>query len=254
LCRRRPLILLLDGTEDDRGMTETRGCALALPELAGRIVSVQVGQPAPLRWRDRTLETAIVKCEVAGSVALGEAGLEGDGQADVSAHGGRDKAICAYPVEHVSDWEQRLGVSLPPGAFGENLTLSGLVEEAVHIGDVFEVGTGILQVSQPRGPCFKLAARWGHRELPGLMARAGRSGYYFRVLRTGQLEAGHALRLIERHSSVSVAEVMRVTYVARGALADVDAVLEVPELAERWRRSLDKVPQSAGEPIEDFGL
>jgi MOSC domain-containing protein YiiM len=235
-------------------MIETRGDALAPPELAGSIISVQVGQPAPLRWRDGTVETAIVKRDVAGSVALGEAGLEGDGQADQAAHGGPDKAVCAYPVEHVSDWEQRLGVSLPGGAFGENLTLSGLVEEAVHIGDVFEVGTGILQVSQPRGPCFKLAARWGLRELPGLMARECSSGFYFRVLATGCLGAGDRLRLIERRSAVSVAEVMRVTYVARGEPAAVDAALGVAELAERWRRSLHRVSQGACEPIEDFGL
>ena len=151
--------------------------------LAGRVRSMQVGTPAPLAWRRKTVMTAIVKHACAGPVRLASGGLGGcDRQGNLEAHGGPDKAACAYPVEHLPEWEQRLGVELPPGAFGENLSVEGLVESAVNVGDVFELGGAVVQVSQPRGPCYKLAARWGARELPSRMAKKGISGYYLRVL------------------------------------------------------------------------
>ena len=125
-----------------------------------------------------------------------------------------------------------------PGAFGENLPLRGLVERDVHIGDVLRVGGALTQVSQPRGPCFKLAARWGRRDLPARMAREGRTGFYLRVLQGGPVGAGDPIELVERRSAISVAEVLRVTYRDRADARALQAVLDVPELAEQWQAAL----------------
>lgn len=212
---------------------------MSAPALRGRVVSLQVGRPAPLPWRGRVVSTAIVKAAVRGPLELGPDGFPGDEQGDLVHHGGPDKAVCAYPVEHVPSWEAIIDTRLPGGAFGENLSVRGLVERDVHIGDVFAIGRGArVQVSQPRGPCFKLAARWGLRELPRRMAREGSSGFYLRVLEPGAVGAGDGLRLLQRTSDVSVAEVMRVTYRDRRDFPALARVLAVPELADQWRQSL----------------
>ena len=206
--------------------------------MVGRVVSLQVGTPGALPWRGRQVRTAIFKAPVAGAVTLTPSGFEGDVQADRRYHGGPDKAVCCYPLEHRPDWEALVGGPLPHGAFGENLATEGLLEAELHVGDVFLAGTATVQVSQPRGPCFKLGARWGKRSLPARMAKELRSGWYLRVLRAGRVQAGDELRLTERVSDVSIAEVMRVTYVDKGDLPALRRVLQVPELAEAWREPL----------------
>lgn len=194
--------------------------------------------PAPLSYRGSTVETGIVKAPVPRPLTLTTAGFPGDEQADLSVHGGPDKAACAYPSEHVGAWERELGTTLPPGAFGENLTLAGLLEDHVRIGDVFALGEARVQISQPRGPCFKLAARWGVKDLPDRMAKRGVSGFYFRVLAPGAVAAGDRLTLQDRTTDLTVAEVMRVTYRERHDLEAVGRVLAVPELADQWRALL----------------
>lgn len=221
--------------------------------LRGRVVSLQVGRPAPLAWRGREVSTAIVKGAAAGPLELGLGGFPGDEQGDRINHGGPDKAACAYPVEHVPSWEEILEARLPGGAFGENLSVSGLLEREVHIGDVFAVGRARVQISQPRGPCFKLAARWGLKDLPGRMAREGRSGFYFRVLEPGAVGAGDALELLQRHSDISVAEVMRVTYRDRRDSEALAQVLALPELAGQWREVLLALERRGQLPLRDFG-
>jgi MOSC domain-containing protein YiiM len=213
--------------------------------LRGEILSVQVGQPGTVPWRGKRVRTAIAKDPVAGPVVIGPEGLAGDAQADLRLHGGPDKAACVYCDEHVRRWSEWLERELPPGAFGENLRVRGLVEADVHIGDVLLAGTATVQVCQPRGPCFKLSARWG-RGLPARMAREAISGYYLRVLDPGEVTAGDRVDLVERRSDVSVAEVMRVTYVDRDDAAALARVLAVPELAEQWRRALE--PAEPGPP------
>jgi len=235
------------------GLCQTAGMAVD-PGLSGVIRSLQVGSPSLLPWRGGTVPSAIVKDEVSGPVALGREQLDGDEQADLSVHGGPDKAVCCYAVEHAAHWTPILGQEPPPGAFGENLTLEGLTEDRVHIGDEFTVGTAVVQVSQPRGPCFKLAARWNVRELPGLMARGMNSGFYLRVLEPGEVAAGDVLTQVARRSEISVAEVMRVTYVARRDDAARRAVLAVPELAEQWRAGLLKLEARSALPAPTFGV
>jgi len=221
---------------------------VTVPALSGRILSFQVGRPAPLPWRDGSVASAIVKRPVDGPVAVDADGCAGDEQADLTVHGGPDKAVCCYPAEHGARWAPVLGRTPPPGAFGENLTLSGLTEGAVHIGDTFAVGEALAQVSQPRGPCFKLAARWGVTELPALMARELASGFYLRVLRGGDVQAGDVMTLVDRTSAVSVREVMRVTYVDRHDTDALRAALAVPELALQWRAALLSIQARAERP------
>jgi MOSC domain-containing protein YiiM len=204
-----------------------------------RVVSLQVGPAGTLQWRGKLVRSAIDKQPVGDRpIPLLSNGFEGDEQADLRLHGGPDKAVCCYPSEHMPRWEELLGEHLPPGAFGENLLLEGLLESDANIGDTFELGSALVQLSQPRGPCFKLAARWGSRRMPNVMAAEGRSGFYLRVVRPGEVRAGDELRLAERRSDVSVADVMRVTYVDRSDVDLIVRVMEVPELAEQWRAGL----------------
>lgn len=208
--------------------------------MAGRILTLNVGRTGTLPWRGRQVRTGIFKAPVDGPVALDEEGFDGDEQADLRYHGGPDKAVCCYASEHLPRLEELIDQALPPGAFGENLRLEGIVDDEVLIGDVYEVGDAVVQVSQPRGPCFKLSARWRSRRLPAVLAREGISGWYFRVLRTGSITAGDTLKLTEREGIVSVADVMHVTYgEARDDTKLLRRVLAAPALAPDWRRVLE---------------
>jgi MOSC domain-containing protein YiiM len=221
--------------------------------VSGRVRSLRVGRAAALPWRDTAVESAIVKHAVDGRLALGPLGFDGDEQADLSVHGGPDKAICCYPSEHFAGWRERTGLDIADGAFGENLTLEGLVEGDVRIGDTYTLGDNgvVVQVSQPRGPCFKVAARWGRRTMPAEMAQGLIAGFYFRTMQTGTVAAGDALTLVERVSDVTVAEVLRVTYRDRHDPPALQRVVEVPELAEQWRRALDRLLDYNMLPLRD---
>ncbi len=221
--------------------------------MRARVLSLQVGRAAELPWGDSTVRSGIVKTPVAGPRALAELGFAGDEQADLAVHGGPDKAVCCYAREHMPGWEVTLGAELPFGAFGENVSLAGLTEADVTIGATGTLGSARVQVSQPRGPCFKLAARWRRRALPALMARGGISGWYLRVLEPGTVAAGDELLLSEPGSEVTVADVMRVTYTDRANTAEIDRVLAVPELARQWREALERLAARQALPIREFG-
>lgn len=156
-----------------------------------RVLSVNVGTPREVARHGRRVWTAIFKAPVAGRVAVRRLNLEGDAQADLTVHGGAAKAVYAYPGEHYPLWREELGrPDLSWGAFGENLTLEGLVEADVAIGDRLRIGTAELIVTQPRLPCFKLALRFERRDIGKLFMASGRSGFYLAVAREGELAAG----------------------------------------------------------------
>lgn len=170
---------------------------------------------------ERTWTTGYFKTPVEGAVWVGRTNLAGDGQADRVHHGGPDKAVLAYGAAHYAAWRAdlveelaRLGLPrLPFGGFGENLTVEHWTETEVCVGDVHALGTALLQVTQPRGPCWKIVRRWRVRELPGRVQRTGRTGWYYRVLREGHVEAGQDLRLLERpHTEWTIAQVNAVRY------------------------------------------
>jgi MOSC domain-containing protein YiiM len=168
-----------------------------------RICSVNVGRARPVRMGGRKLLTAIGKSPVIGPVALNRLGLVGDEQADLSVHGGLDKAVYAYPVEHRAFWEsQRLDHGtglfvepLPPGFMGENLSIEGLLEHAVWIGDRLHVGGCVLRVTAPREPCFKFSSVMGLPDAGRLMVEHRCPGFYLAVEQEGRIEAGQPLRL-----------------------------------------------------------
>lgn len=203
-----------------------------------RITSVNVGLPAGLPTRDGVVMSGIVKRPVDGPVHVGRTNLEGDGQADLSVHGGIDMAVYAYPGEHYATWARELGRDdLTPGFFGENLTLEGLTEDAVRIGDRFRMGTALLEVSQPRLPCFKLAARSGEPAIAKAMLKGGRTGWYLRVVEEGAVAAGDAVVSAGRADpSMTVREIAGL--IGSGATADdLDRGAAVGALSLSWRES-----------------
>ena len=170
-----------------------------------QLVSIQVGRPQTVgptgdggAW-DRAWRTAFWKAAVSGPVRLRAANLDGDRQADLRVHGGPDQAVLCYSAEHYPWWRRELGLpEMPHGGFGENFTVSGQDELSVCIGDVYEVGEGLVQVSAPRGPCYKISWRWRRPDLLERVEETGRHGWYLRVLREGLVEAGQPLRLTSR--------------------------------------------------------
>jgi MOSC domain-containing protein YiiM len=151
--------------------------------------------------------SAIDKQPVTGPVMVRRLNLDGDAQADLKVHGGPDKAVYCYPSEHYAAWSEALGRSLAFGFFGENLTVSGLREDALHIGDRLSIGDVVLQVTQPRLPCFKLGLKFGDQRFVGRFLQSRRSGFYCRVLREGMIEPGQSIAIVARaESNLTIAQ------------------------------------------------
>ena len=159
------------------------------------IVSVNAGQPREVAWGNEVVRTSIFKQPIDGRTMLRRLNLEGDVQADLSVHGGPDKAVYAYPVEHYDYWREQLpGRELPCGIFGENLTLAGLTEDDAHIGDELRIGAARLVITQPRLPCFKLGIRFGDPTIVARFLASNRPGFYLAVLEEGEIGAGDIVR------------------------------------------------------------
>ena len=160
------------------------------------IVSVNIARPTQFNWRGRWVRTGIFKEPVLTPVPVYRLGLEGDLQADLNVHGGPRKAVYGYPAAHYDAWRQELpGVDMPFGFFGENLTIEGLDETGVHLGDRFRAGTAVLEITQPREPCYKLGAKFGNARMIQRFRESGRSGFYFSVVEEGSLQAGDIIEL-----------------------------------------------------------
>ena len=169
-------------------------------------------------------------------------GFEGDGVGDTKHHGGPDKAVCVYSLEHYQYWERTLGTKLPDAAFGGNLTVSGLQEADVNIGDIFQLGTALVQVSQPRQPCNTLAARFGRSDMVKLVVDAGRTGFYMRMLKEGVVKQGDALSLVKKDDhAITVAFANSVFHHNRKDSDGIERVLSAPALSASWRESFEKL-------------
>ncbi|MGD9986948.1 MOSC domain-containing protein [Pseudonocardia sp.] len=209
-----------------------------------RVLTVSVGTVNTLRWNGRTMPSAIAKVPVAGPVEVGGSGLVGDRQADRKNHGGPDKAVLLYPGEHYRAWDHLPDDADRP-AFGENLTLHGVLESDAVIGAVYLVGTAMLQVTQPRRPCYKLAAHHGIRDMAVRVQDTGRTGFYARVLRSGQVRGGDVVEAVSvPEHGITAADVHRVLNVERDDLPAARRLLATPGLLpESWaallRRRLD---------------
>ncbi len=211
-----------------------------------QIASIQVGKPRTYGVAgaadpmDRPWTSGFVKLPVTGPVHAGQLGLAGDGQADLENHGGIDKAILGYSADHYPAWNAELdGDDLAFGAFGENLTIRGVTETSLCIGDLWEIGDVQLQVSQPRQPCWKLARRWRRKDLPKRVIQTGRSGWYFRVMKEGPLEAGLPMRCIQRiHPEWSIDRASRVLYDNRADASVIAQLRSIAVLANGWKSAL----------------
>ena len=214
-----------------------------------KVISVNVGQPREVPWRGKSVRTSIFKEPVAGRVTVRRLNLEGDAQADLRVHGGRDKAVYAYPVEHYAHWQAWLGREepLPFGQFGENLTVEGLLESEVAIGDRLRAGSALLEVSQPRTPCFKFGIRMGTGRIQKPFLRSGRVGFYLRVLEEGGVAAGDRIERVGRGAGgLTVEEASRLMYLARDDADGARRAAQVEALAPGWREAFQQ--RIAGTP------
>jgi MOSC domain-containing protein YiiM len=215
--------------------------------MALKLISVNVGLPREVAWKGKQVLTGIFKQPVAGRLRLRRLNLDGDQQADLSVHGGADKAVYAYPAEHYEYWRGELaGLQLPWGMFGENFTTEGLLETAVQIGDRLRIGTAEVMVTQPRMPCYKLGLRFGRDDIIKRFLESGRTGFYFAVSQEGEVGAGDLFEPVGAgHSGVTVADITRLYVSEKDDVQLLRRAVQVEALPESWRgyfqQHLDKL-------------
>jgi MOSC domain-containing protein YiiM len=202
-----------------------------------KLISVNVGLPRLLSWQGATFKTGIFKNPVQGKVMLRATNLDGDRQADLTVHGGPNKAVYAYPSEHYLAWQEELPDGERGwGAFGENFTTERLLESKVCVGDRFEIGDAVLRVTTPRLPCFKLAAKFQREDIIKRFVKNGRCGFYFSVIREGEVAAGDEIKLIgSETATLTIAEVNELYTSATPDRATLERSLDVQFLPQSWR-------------------
>lgn len=205
--------------------------------FAAQIVSVNVGLPREVMWKGRLVLTGIFKEPVAGPIVARRLDLDGDQQADLSVHGGPDKAVYVYPAEHYEPWRRELApMEIPWGMFGENLTTRGLTEKDVVIGERFGIGEAIFVATQPRQPCYKLAVRFGRDDILRRFVRSRRTGWYLAVEREGEVSAGDPIVRLDRpEQSLTVAAIAELLFANRPNKEDLRVAATLPALPENLR-------------------
>jgi MOSC domain-containing protein YiiM len=207
-----------------------------------KLLSVNVAQPQEIEMNGRLVLTGIYKESVSRRVWLGRLSLDGDGQADLTVHGGEHQAAYAYPIEHYAHWQTVLGRdTLPHGTFGENFTTSGLLEDELHVGDIIRIGDAVVQVTMPRLPCFKFAHKVGRPEILKEFLHSGRSGFYLRVLSEGEVGAGDDISVLERDpAGITVRAALGLQKLQEGDAVQLRRALAIPSLAPLLRKDLEK--------------
>jgi MOSC domain-containing protein YiiM len=202
-----------------------------------KILSVNVGLPREVSWQGKLVTTGIFKEPVNTPVMLRALNLDGDQQADLTVHGGVDKAVYAYPSEHYGYWRTELpGLDLPWGMFGENFTTEGLLEEAVFIGDRFRVGETEVMVTEPRMPCYKLGIKFGRADIIKRFLASRRTGFYFAVVREGMVGTGDAIKLIgQEQQDISVADITRLYAFEKDDAKTLRRAIDLEALPESWK-------------------
>lgn len=206
------------------------------------IGSINIGTPREVTYvADRKLRTSLQRNHVKDKVFLDLLGFDGDQVADPINHGGPDKAVCGYPANHYSVWEEELSRKMLPASFGENLTIEGLVEDQIHIGDIFRIGEAEIQCSQPRQPCHKLTKIFGYPKLTSRIQELGYCGYYFRVLKQGWLKKGMTLERIHTdENNISVLDAHYLMYRDKTNYEAIEKLMAHPALSESWKNSFGK--------------
>lgn len=207
-------------------------------EVSGvKIVSLNVARPRLVVYKGTTVNTGIFKEPVSGPVRLRTLNLDGDCQADLSVHGGRDKAVYGYPSEHYPDWRRELSrLVLPGGMFGENFTTMGLAEDDLHVGDRFQVGSSIVMVRQPRTPCYKLAVKFQLDDILERFLLSGRSGFYFSVEQEGSVAADDEFQLLARNQDgITISEMNRLFVREKYNQDLLRKAIHTKALPDQWR-------------------
>jgi MOSC domain-containing protein YiiM len=217
----------------------------------GRVLSVNVGTVREFEYRGRPAKSAIWKSPAAGRIAARGVNLDGDDQADRKAHGGPDKAVYTYAVEDARWWEQEMGRSFACGEFGENLTTEGLEVNNALVGERWEIGTTVLEVSEPRIPCWRLGVRMNDPIFPRRFAEAMRPGAYLRIVVEGSIGAGDEIRIVERPGhDLTIRDVSRIYTRDRD---EVERLVAVPQVSESWRRWANDFLQRTKGRLPDAG-
>ena len=203
-----------------------------------RILSVNVSLPKEIDFEGQKVMTGIFKEPVEGRVRLKKLNLDGDRQADLTVHGGPDKAVYAYSVEHYEYWHNVFpDLSMSNGMFGENLTVEGLIEGEINVGDIFRVGTATVVATQPRMPCYKLGVKFGRMDVIKKFLASGRSGIYFKVLKEGEVAKGDSIELITKDPNlITISDIVRVYSVEREDRRTMLRAVKVDALSKGWKQ------------------
>jgi MOSC domain-containing protein YiiM len=204
-----------------------------------KVLSVNVGLPRKVLFNGQTITTAIFKDPVKGPIMLRRLNLDGDKQADLTVHGGVDKAVYSYPAEHYDYWRKQFpNMDLMWGMFGENFTTEELMEDTVNIGDQFQIGSAKLVATQPRMPCYKLGVRFGRMDVIRRFLASGRPGIYFKVLKEGEVQIGDKIEVIRRDkNNVTVKDIVRL-YITRDHIDNIETMrraIKISALPEGWK-------------------
>ena len=210
-----------------------------------RVLSVNVGRAREFDYNGRPAKSAIWKSPVAGRIAARGVNLEGDDQADRKAHGGPDKSVYAYSIEDLRWWEEKLGRSLQYAEFGENLTTEGVAVNDALVGERWEIGTAVFEVSEPRIPCWRLGVRMNDQGFVRRFTEALRPGTYLRIIVEGAVGAGDEIRIIERPDhELTIRDIFRIYTRDR---EEVGRLLAVPRISESWRKWAENFLKKAQE-------
>jgi MOSC domain-containing protein YiiM len=212
-----------------------------------RVLSVNVGLPRKVLFNGQTITTAIFKDPVKGPVKLRKINLDGDKQADLTVHGGVDKAVYSYPAEHYDYWRKQYpNIDIIWGMFGENFTTEGLMEDTVNIGDQVQIGSAKLVATQPRMPCYKLGVRFGIMEIIKRFLSSGRPGIYFKVLKQGEVKTDDKIEIIEKDkNNVTVKDIIRL-YVDKDHVDNIETMrraIKISALPEGWKYEFQQIIQ-----------
>ena len=213
-----------------------------------KLISVNVSQPKEVLYNGKRIKTGIFKEPVSGRTMMRRLNIDGDGQGDPTVHGGIHKAVYVYPIEHYDYWKQALGRDdLTYGKFGENLTVEGMSEDTVHIGDVFRIGEALVEVSQPRVPCFKLGIKMGNPQIVKPFLESKRVGFYVRVLEEGEVGAGDTIeRTKVGAGEMTVKEIVHLRHLDNTNTGAAEKAANLPALTPSWRDSFEEIVAQAG--------
>ncbi len=211
-----------------------------------RLLSVNVGLPRDMEWKGRVVHTGIWKNPVHGRCRVGRLNLDGDGQGDLAGHGGEQRAAFVYQIESYRYWQERLKKNdFVHGQFGENFTIEGLPDDAVCIGDRYQIGSALFEVTQPRVTCYRVGIRTSEPRMPALLTSSGRPGFYFRVLREGEVGAGDEIvKVGEVSERMTVAEINALLYSPNHAHDRLERALRIEALSPGWRISFETLLKS----------